>query len=212
MDISRRFPPITGIPDHFLAAIGLVMTYHAFMDNRLQRSIFQFAGIDGATGVSFLSKVQATSTRAEIFKNLARTKEPNLVRLAKMLVLGDVVAKLCEERNIVAHTLPSSYSPSKDELVYFKDVNMTVPQIRVQPPYLATVASLTDLAGRLGEAGIWLGMLLPNWSSDNKAPFENLAPHPDWDEDGKFPWSAALKAKMESESKKPQNHHRMGDT
>lgn len=196
------------VPEHFLPAIGAVMVQHAWMDRNLQYAIFNLVGVDRNAGIAILSRIQMTSARAEIFKNLARVKTNDIGRLCKMLVLGDVINDLCEDRNTIAHKLPYAYSPSEDQLTYFKDVNTTNPQISAQPPYIATVRDLKQLANNLCLAGKWLGMLLPIHVIGGTSDEPILDCHPDWHDDGRFPWSDKFQKKVENESGKPQNRKR----
>ncbi len=154
MSTSQPNRTLTLIPDDFLPIIGEVMVQHAFMDSQLQSAICLLAGMDYNTGVSVLAPVITTRSRAEMLQNLARTKAMDLPYLCKLLVLGDVIVDLSVERNIVAHTLPYSYSPSKDELHYFKEVNKTRPQIRQTPPYVASKPKLEKLAHNMQLSGL----------------------------------------------------------
>ena len=211
MDIEKfRLAPWCMIPDHFLSGIGLVMVQHAFMDAKLQGVISHLSGMDFNSGASILSKVSSTSTRVEILQNLARTKIADLNTMCKMLVIAEVIIDLCQQRNILAHSLPYAYGPSADELTYFKEVNKTIPQIRVQPPYLATVSSLSKLARELVLTATWLGMFLPMWIIDGTDPREGRCEcHPHWKDDAEFPWPERLEQKLKKESRKPQNLDRV---
>lgn len=204
------------VPDHFMPAIGLVMVQHAYMDQALQAAISHLSGMNYSVGVSILSQVNSTASRAEIFRNLARIKEPVLVQLAKFLVLADVVRDLCKERNIIAHTLPYAWSPSNNELTYFQEVNKTEPQLKIQPPYLATPESLKKLGANIEIASMWLNLSIPKWESDGKRwhfgrpddPSAVLVDDARWRDDAAFPWPEKLKGKVAAESKKPINNRR----
>lgn len=202
--------PGTFVPKHFLAPIGLVMVQHAQMDVNLQNAIIHLCGMDTNAGYSVLSKVQMTNARVEIFQNLARTKAETIERLAKMLTLADEMNDICSQRNIIAHSTPYAYSPKDDEVIYFRDVNKTIPQIKIQKPYKATPKSLVALAYRFQTAATWLNMLLPMWAKDKvDDPFlpENRTCHPDWTDDARFPWRDKYLDKLKSESRSPQNSH-----
>lgn len=202
--------PGTFVQAHFLAPIGLVMVQHAQMDVKLQNAIIHLSGMDINSGYSVLSKVQMTNARVEIFQNLARTKAETIERLAKMLALADEMREICDDRNIIAHSTPYAYSPKNDEAIYFRDVNKTAPQIKIQPPYRASPATLIALAGRFMQAATWLNMLLPLWKKDGvDDPFlpENCTCHPHWNDDAQFPWQDKYLDKLKAESRKPQNAH-----
>ena len=207
---------ITFVPDAFLPVIGLVMVTHALMDNKLQEAICFVGGIDYTVGVSFLSEVEMTVKRAGIFKNLARVKEPNLNQMAKMLILGEMVVKLSEERNIIAHQVPYWVNSENSQIGYFKETNKTNPQIKVQPPYVATIDSLVSLARKMESVAICLSMIIPQCLPDGvdikgKTSEELralLISHPRWSDDAQFPWPDKLKSKIASERHKPQNSHR----
>lgn len=202
-----------------MPAIGLVMVSHAFMDQQLQIAICAISGIDYSSGVSFMSEV-STNKRAEMFKNLAKIKEDDLHQLAKMLVIGDMIGLLSNERNILAHTIPHSRDASSSKIGYFKDKNKTFPQISVQPPYTATVDSLEKLASEMFNVGIWLGALqkthVPDGSIEENCSYDEMinilnqtgTRHPMWYDDMKFPWRDKYLAKLTSESRKPQNRER----
>ena len=143
--VSGKSESMTLLPDSFLPSIGLVMVSHAFMDNNLQKAIFILGRVDFSIGVSFLSDMM-TSKKSDIFKNLARTTEPGLSQLCKMLVLGELVTTLSTERNVIAHHVPDWVNGAESEIGYFKDVVKTYPQIRVQPPYVASIESLNTLS------------------------------------------------------------------
>ncbi|NOT40461.1 MAG: hypothetical protein HOP13_08215 [Alphaproteobacteria bacterium] len=196
-----------------MQSIGVVMVQHAYMDRNLQAVICHLAGMDHSAGVSVLTKLNSTASRANILQNLARVKVENLPQLAKFLVLSDVVVNVCTERNSIAHGLPYSWSPSKNELTYFRDVNLTWPQLKIQPPYCATPESLADLAQRLEVAAECLDISIPKWQKGatwySGRPPESegatLADDPQWLSDAAFPWPELLQRKIESERNKPTN-------
>lgn len=218
---THNFNSMSHIPDHFMPAIGQVMVQHAFMDSKLQNTICLLSGMSYNAGVSVLAPVTTTKTRATMLQHLARTMAKDLSYLCKLLVLGDVIAEVSNERNIIAHTIPYFYSPSTDEIGYFKEVNKTNPQISQQPPYTATVKSLYDLAGRIQLVGIWLGMLQPNCLPNGimregmnfdevvDAIKKHATRHPDWDNDACFPWQDRFRGKVDHESRKPLNSQRI---
>lgn len=205
--------PRTMVPDHFMQPIGVVMVQHAYLDRNLQRAVCHLAGMDHSVGVSVLTKLNSTSSRASILQNLARVKVDNLSQLAKFLVLADVVTGLCSERNSVAHGLPYRWSPSGNELIYFQDVNLTSPQLKIQPPYCTTPDSLVDLARRLELAADWLGISIPKWQKGGTVysgrPPESegatLSDDQRWLDDVAFPWPDLHRKKMENERNKPIN-------
>jgi hypothetical protein len=203
---------ITFVPDEFLPAIGLVMVTHAFMDNKLQQAICYIGGLDYTVGVSFLSEVEMTARRAGIFKNLARVKEQNLNQMAKMIILGEMVVKLSEERNIIAHQVPYWVGANNSEIGYFKEINKTRPQIKVQAPYIATIESLVSLARKMESIAIHLGMITPHYlpeGTDIKGKTAEevrdlLIADPRWTDDTYFPWPDKLKKKIENLRNQPQ--------
>lgn len=186
--------PRSWVPDHFMQSIGVVMVQHAYMDRNLQAVICHLAGMDHSAGVSVLTKLNSTVSRANILQNLARVKVENLPQLAKFLVLSDVVVNVCTERNSIAHGLPYSWSPSKNELTYFRDVNLTWPQLKIQPPYCATPESLADLAQGLEVAADWLDISIPKWQKGEtrysgrppESEGATLADDPRWLNDAAF--------------------------
>ena len=204
---------ITLVPEHFFPAIGEVMVSHAWLDRKLNEAIYLLAGMDHAAGVSVLSPVSSTQSRALMLQNLARTKATDLSKLCKILVLGDLIAKLSEGRNYVAHGVPYSWSPSEGKLFYHRDTTLTNPQITQKPAYTATIASLGVLSQQLVMAGTWLGMLMPSWLPDGFDPkdktFDEIRAvaihHDHWDDDARFPWQPELTIKLKKEGNKPLN-------
>lgn len=221
MDQSKfSWAPHTYIPDSFIPAIGRVMVEHAFMDQQLQIGVCILAGMDYSCGVSFLSEVLMTSKRAEIFKNLARTREPDVEKLCKLLVVGDIVVDLSAERNNIAHYLPYWVNGEATEIGYFRDETKTVPQIASKPAYIATVPKLNDLAEKLRKVGFMLAGLqrirLPdglNFDGLTAEEFrEKLAKYGQesslWTDTAQFPWQDKLAKKIEKERARPQNKER----
>jgi hypothetical protein len=220
--------PPTLVPVHFLPAIGLVIVHHAFMDSQLQAAIRLLAGNDYKTGVSILAPVTSTAIRAGMLQNLARTTARDLSFLCKLLVLGDVIILVSNQRNILAHTLPYAYSPPKDnlgplsdEILYFREVNKTIPQIKIQPPYKASLESLAKLSYQISLIGVWLGMLqrtsmpdgmiIPGMSTDEirEVVGKQATHHPHWDNDALFPWPDKLARKLRTESRNQVNRERV---
>ena len=206
---------MTLLPTTFLPAIGKLMVAHTIVDNNLQKAIFSMSKLDFSIGVSFLSEA-LTSKKLDIFKNLARTTEHKLESLCKMLVLGDLVDALSKDRNVVAHHLPDWINKDGTEIGYWKDANKTFPQIRVQPPFKASISSILALANELETVGVWLGIIAPHCLPDGadldgkdlKQFQAQLIRHPMWDDDALFPWQEKFLDKLKNEYHKPQNNHR----
>lgn len=180
--------PRTLLPLHFLPLIGRVMIEHTLMDSALNTAISHIARLDRNASISILAKVPNTSTRASILQNLAHSKILDDSQAIKTVVLADLIVKCSEVRNILAHSVPYSYSPSRDEVIYFRDVVQTFPQIKTQPPYKASIKSLTALIEETREVSLWLGMMLPNWIPDGKPLDHTPEPHPSWTDPAQFAW------------------------
>ncbi len=118
---------------------------------------------------------------------MAITKIRGRRRRAKLLALTEQLADLTRDRNIVAHTLPYSWDEKLNELAYYREITMTIPQIKNQPPYLATPDTFKLLAYDLREAGMWLAMFRQG--------------HPDWNRDALFPWPDKFHGKLLNEKK-----------
>ena len=186
-----RFGFGAGLPNSFLAPLGQVMVQFAFMDTELQKAILKLAKLDINAGVSIFSKVSSTDTRIEILQNLAATKVRGVRRRAKLLTLTDELWRLKKDRNIVAHTLPYSWDAKRNELAYFRETSLTVPQIKPQPPYLATPTTFSELANDLQTAAMWLAMFRQG--------------HPDWNKDALFPWRDKFLGKVRRENQTRRN-------
>jgi hypothetical protein len=188
--------PFALVPDHFLPEIGLMMVTHAFMDREIQYTIFHLAKTDRVAGISILSSILQTSARAEILQNLALTKVRGQRRRCMLLAMVGAIHDLCKDRNIIAHLLPYSYSPSMDQLSYFRDVNTTNPQIKIQPPLNVTVASLQKMAHEMTLVGVWLSSFRGR--------------HPDWRRRsvGRFPWPDRFRDKVQRENRRNRSSPR----
>jgi len=83
------------------------------------------------------------------------------------------------------HSLPYWYGTRTDEVGYFRDVVRTYPQIKVQPPYKATIRSLEALARDMDMVSYCLGSMLPRYQEKEGDP---PGPHPEWANASQFPW------------------------
>ncbi|TDQ84570.1 hypothetical protein A8950_1129 [Dongia mobilis] len=202
--MKPRFPPTTPLmPAHFVEPIGYVMIAHADLDETLRNAIILLSGMDPNAGCAVLSGMMIRA-RVDIFQKLVRTKAQSIDDLAKMLTIGDVINQVSDERNTLAHRLLYSWSPETNEIVYFRDVNLTNPQIRISRPYVASVDSICDLSWRIARAAAWLGMLQQRWlPNDAKMPIDDSTArrHPDWEQNDRLPWQAEFLKKLESERK-----------
>ena len=189
----------TLLPESFLPAIGLVIVRHAVMDRALFDAICYVAKVDRNVGVSFLLKAQNTTARANILRDLATTKVLDDPQAIKIHVLADLIVKCCKQRNILAHSVPYFWSPAAGEVGYFRDEVQTYPQIKQQPPYRASLKSLTELADLMDLITRWLELMLPNFIPEGM-PIETTPPIPSrmWTDPSQFAWPDRYQRKAAS--------------
>ena len=176
----------TIVPVHFSPLIGQMVVTHASMDKELQLTIIKMTKMDFNAGVSVLTKLLQTRARIEILQNLAITKTRGIKRRAKLLALAEKIRKINDDRNTIVHGLPYSYGPLEDEAYYYRDVNLTYPQIKKQAPLKVTPDSLNELINQFWLTGMWLSM------------FRNR--HPKWNQDAQFPWPDIFRDKVRREN------------
>ena len=184
----------TMLPESFLPWIGLVMIKHALLDRALNAAICHVAGLDFNAGVPLLSRTPNTTARGEILRSLATTKLLNDVEAIKAHVLADLIKKYSDERNILAHGIPYWSNAAGDEIGYFRDENRTFPQIKIKPPYRASVRSIAELARQMDFVCMTLGEILPFHTLDDSGkPITSV--HKAWANPENFAWPDLYSAK-----------------
>ncbi len=181
--MAHNYVPGTIIPDHFLPEIGYVVVQQTQLDHAINEMIWFLAEVDHTEGRSITSAIINLSTRLEIFRRLTIVNVTDEMDRNKLQAIRIRAGELVGLRNRISHDRPYSYSPSKDEIAFLREENLTEPQIRAQPPTLMTRKSLRELGDEMFKITIWLGLYLPKFP-DRK--------HPDWSDGALFPWPDIL--------------------
>ena len=181
--MAHNYIPGTIIPDHFLPEIGYVVVQQTQLDHAINEIIWFLAEVDHTEGRAITSAVINLGTRLEIFRRLTIVNVTDEMDRSKLQAIRIRAKELVRIRNRISHDRPYSYRRSKDEIVFYREENLTEPQIRAQPPTLMTRKSLKELGDEMFKITVWLGRYLPNFP-DRK--------HPDWSDDALFPWPDLL--------------------
>lgn len=179
--MTHNYVAGTMIPEHFLPGLGYLAVRHSELDQKVSQTIWYLSGIDGNTGAAITSAITSISTKLVILCQLVtvkvKDKNPNDAR--KLLALASRTQKVSATRNRLMHDNPYYYSPSDDEVGFFKAKNLTHPQIQISPPTRMTLDSLKTLGDEMFNLSMWFGMYQPRFPD---------CKHPDWLDDAKFPW------------------------
>ena len=183
----HKYIPGTIIPEHFLPEIGYVVVQQTQLDHAINEIIWFLADVDPTEGRAITSMVFNISTRLEIFRRLTIVNVTEEMDRKKLQAIVIRAGELVGIRNRIEHDRPDSYSPSKDEITFFREESLTEPPIKVQPPTLMTRKSLKELGDEMFKIKKWLGLYLPRFP-DRK--------HPDWSDDALFPWRDILQRRF----------------
>ena len=173
----------TIIPDHFLPGIGYVVIQQTQLDHAVNEMIWFLAEVDPNEGRTITSMIISLRTRLDIFQRLTIVNVIDEMDRKKLQAIAIRAGELARIRNRISHDRPDSYSPERDEIVFFREENLTDPQITDQPPTLMTKKSLRKLGDEMIEVTKWLGLYLPRFPNRK---------HPDWNDDALFPWPDIL--------------------
>jgi len=168
----------TLIPEHFLPGLGYVAVQNSQLDHSINETIWFLGTIDAAAGIAITSTVANSSTRIEMLRRLVKVKVADEKDQKKLLALLNRADEVIGERNRFSHDRPYYYSPKNDEVGFFRDVNLSNPQIKIQPPTRITTEFLQKLGAEMFRLVVWLGMY--------------RSKHPDWSDDAQFPWQDKL--------------------
>ena len=181
--MAHKYISGTIIPDHFLPGIGYVVVQQTQLDHAVNEMIWFLAGVDPTEGRTITSMIINLSTRLEIFRRLTIVNVIDEMDRKKLQAIAIRAGDLAAIRNRIEHDRPDSYNKARDEIAFFREENLTDPQIKDQPPTLMTKKSLRELGDEMIKIRIWLGLYLPRFP-DRK--------HPDWNNDALFPWPDIL--------------------
>ena len=182
--MAHNYIPGTIIPDHFLPGIGYVVVQQTQLDHAINEMIWFLADVGHTKGRTITSAIINLNTRLELFRRLIIVNVTDEMDRDKLESIRIRTEELVSIRNRISHDRPYSYSPSKDEITFFREENLTEPQIKARPPTLMTRKSLKELGDEMLKIKIWLGLYLPRFP-DRK--------HPDWSNDALFPWPDILR-------------------
>lgn len=192
--MAHKYVRGTIIPDHFLPEIGYVVVQQTQLDHAINEMIWFLAEVDHTEGRAITSTIMSLRTRLEIFRRLIIVNVTDTMDCDKLQAIGIRAGVLISIRNRISHDRPYSYSRSKDEIAFFREENLTDPQIRDQLPTLMTRKSLKELGDEMIKITNWLGLYLPKFP-DKK--------HPDWNDDAMFPWPDLLQRRFEEPNPSP---------
>ena len=181
--MAHKYISGTIIPDHFLPGIGYVVVQQTQLDHAVNEMIWFLAKVDPTEGRTITSMIINLSPRLELFRRLTIVNVANEMDRNKLQAICIRAGELAGIRNRISHDRPDSYSKARDEIVFFREENLTDPQIKDRPPTLMTKKSLRELGDEMIEITKWLGLYLPRFP-DRK--------HPDWNNDALFPWPDKL--------------------
>ena len=192
--MAHKYISGTIIPDHFLPGIGYVVVQQTQLDHAVNEMIWFLAEVDPTEGRTITSMIISLSTRLELFRRLTIVNVIDEMDRNKLQAIRIRASELVGIRNRISHDRPYSYSPSKDEIIFFREENLTDPQIKDQPPTLMTKKSLRELGDEMIKIRKWLGLYLPRFP-DRK--------HPDWNDDALFPWPDILQRRSGKPNSSP---------
>ncbi len=192
--MALNYIPGTIIPDHFLPEIGYVVVQQTQLDHAINEMIWFLAEVGHTGGRTITSLIINIGTRLELFRRLIIVNVTDEIDRDKLQSIRIRAEELVRIRNRISHDRPHSYSLSKDEISFFREENLTEPQIKDRPPTLMTRKSLKELGDEMFKITIWLGLFLPKFP-DRK--------HPDWSDDALFPWPDLLKQRSQEPNLSP---------
>ena len=192
--MAINYIPGTIIPDHFLPEIGYVVVQQTQLDHAVNEIIWFLAETKLAEGRTITSAIINLGTRLELFRRLIIVKVADEMDRNKLQAIGIRAGELVSTRNRITHDRPYSYNKARDEITFFREENLTDPQIKVQPPTLMTKKSLRELGDEMIKITNWLGLYLPNFPNRK---------HPDWSDDALFPWPDILQRRHQEPNPNP---------
>ena len=179
----------TTIPKSFLPLFGYVSVQHSLMDQSVNATIWHLAGVNGSVGGAITSAIVNLNTRTDIMRRLVIVQIADKAEQGRLLAIGTRIGEVSGLRNRFSHDHQYYYSPSEDEIGYFRAENLTRPQIKVQPPTKITKKILQDLGDEMFKLSNWLSM------------YRNQHPH--WSDGAQFPWPDKLPQKARSPNQSP---------